>query len=245
MNKSILCVLLMCTVSCGRSDVPQDSAATDPQRAVDQAVSDVQETVDRALSGKPPATHVEGTEGCVVFDSGLVPELFGVDPAIVTYRRSMPVRSAGHVVCSANWDKPDKDELDKAYSEAIMAWAKSKARGEKIPQPKPPIGTSSVSLTLVADVFDSNEAAVENLESAVATLTKGISVEVGGKTHETKMSFGEWMDEPGDKAIFSNKGELLVAADGRRISVNVSAMADEEQDRQKAIEVAQRVIKAF
>jgi hypothetical protein len=240
-----LCLILICSVACGRSDEPQDVGADDPQRAADQAMSEAQETVDRALSGKPPETHVAGTEGCVVFDTGLIPEVFGVEPSIVSYRRAIPVKSAGHVVCLASWDKPNKAELDKAYTEAITAWTMERMKGVKNPQPKPPSGTSSASLTLVADTFDSDEEAIESLESAVATLSKGISVEVGGKTHETKMSFGDWMDSPGDKAIFSDKGELLVATNGRRISVTVSAMADEEQDREKAIELARHVIDTF
>jgi hypothetical protein len=245
MKNSLLCLILICTVACGRSDEPQDVAADDPQRAADQAVSEAQETVDRALSGKPPESDVDGAEGCVVFDTGLIPDVFGVEPSMVSYRRSIPVKSAGHVVCLASWDKPNKAELDKAYTEAITAWTMERMKGVKNPQPKPSSGTSSVSLTLVANTFNSDEEAIASLESAVATLSKGVSVEVGGKTHETKMSFGDWMDSPGDKAVFSDKGELLVAANGRRISVNVSAMADEEQDREKAIELAQRVIDTF
>jgi hypothetical protein len=56
------------------------------------------------------------------------------------------------------------------------------------------------------------------------------------------MSFGDWIEGVGNKAVFSDKGELLVAFDKRRLAVNVSAMEDKAKDREKAIELAQRII---
>jgi hypothetical protein len=43
-------------------------------------------------------------------------------------------------------------------------------------------------------------------------------------------------------SVIPDKGELLVAFDSRRLAVNVSAMEDKAKDREKAIELAQRII---
>jgi hypothetical protein len=237
-----LCMLLSLMVACGSNDDSNAPSTENPQNRVDQAATEAEQIVDDALSGEKPDSDSQGAEGCEILESGLVPDHFGVDPAIVNYRSSVPVRSAGHVVCSAFWDKPNKAELDQAYTEALMEWTQNKVKGEKTPMPKPVSGESRVSLTLVADSFDSSDAAVANLESAVETLSKGISVEVGGKTHETKMSFGEWIDGLGDAAIFSEKGELLVAAKAKRFSVNVEVTGDDATDRATAMELARKII---
>lgn len=241
MKNYLLNLALIALVACGPSAESQNAANTNTEEATKQAVAEAQQTVERTLRGETQETDTEALDGCLVFED-LVPAVFGVEAPLVNYRRSIPVRSAGHLVCSASWDKPDKAELDKAYMEAIMEWTKSKARGEKTPQPKPPRGDNQVSLTLVADTFDSQAEAEASLESAVATLSKGITVEVAGKTHETKTSFGDWLDGIGDKAIFSEKGELMVVSGNRRIAVDVSVMGDDAQDREKAVELAQQVI---
>ena len=50
------------------------------------------------------------------------------------------------------------------------------------------------------------------------------------------------MEAPGDKAIFTSKGTLMVAGKARLITVSVNAMGDDGQDREKAVELAQRVL---
>ncbi|MGA9573241.1 MAG: hypothetical protein WBS20_04750 [Lysobacterales bacterium] len=244
MKKYFFYLALIGLAACGPSAESQNAANTNTEEATKQAVAEAKETVDRTLRGETQATGSEALDGCLVFED-LVPEIFGVDASLVNFRRSIPVRRAGHVLCSASWDKPNKAELDKAYIEAMMEWTKNKARGEKPPKPKPPRGDNRVSLTLVADTFDSNAEAEASLEDAVATLSKGISVEVGGKTHETRTSFGDWIDGIGDKAIFSDKGELMVVSGTRRIAVDVSVTGDDAQDREKAVELAQQVIDTF
>ncbi len=142
----------------------------------------------------------------------------------------------------ASWDKPDKAELDAAYKTGMMEWAKSMRKPNKTPQPKPPKGTNQVSLTILGDSFNSADEAAANLESKVATLSEGVSATINGKVHETRMGFGDWIDGVGDKAIFSDKGGLMVAANGKQFSVKVSAMENPEMDHEKAMELAQKII---
>ncbi len=66
-----------------------------------------------------------------------------------------------------------------------------------------------------------------------------MSVTVQDTVHETKMSFGDWIDGVGDKAIFTDRGDLMIAADGTQITISVSAMDSSELDQEKAIELAQ------
>lgn len=237
----ILSLLIMCTAACGRSEESPAIAQNDAQSVADQAVEEAQEIVERATSGKLPG-GAEGTEGCRVFDSGLIEEFFSTGETEVTYTSSIPVRRAGHVVCFARWDKPNKDELEKAYQIAMMEWGKSIASGNKQPQPKISSGTNEVSLTLVANTFDSAGDAVASLEETVATLSEGVSFEVAGKQHETKMEFGPWVDGVGDKAIWSDKSGLNFAYDAKRYVINVSIYEDEADNREAAIGLAQSVI---
>ncbi len=182
---------------------------------------------------------------CVILENGVVPELFGVDGALIRYRRSIPVKRAGHVVCSASWDYPDKAELEAEYLKKTQEWGRNMAAGKKEPMPKPPKMAARVSVTLVATQFDSAEAAVTSLEESVAMLEKGLTINVAGKDHTVQYDFGDWIDNVGDKAIFNEKGELLVAYDGKRIAVDVEVSDDPAADRKHAIELARRVMESY
>jgi len=200
-----------------------------------------------ALADYPASDGPAGVseDSCAMLENGMVPETFGVDAALVSYRRSVPVKSVGHVVCSASWENPDKAAMDAAYMQKLQDWTRNNASGKKAPMPKPPNSVAQVSVTLVATRFDSATAAVASLEDAVATLSKGVKVSVGGKDYEKKTSFGDWLDNVGDKAIFSDSGELLVADDGRRFSVSVKVSGDPATDREHAIDLAGRLMETM
>jgi len=184
-------------------------------------------------------------DSCAALENGMVPETFDIDASLVSYRRSVPVKSVGHVVCSASWENPDKAAMDAAYMQKLQDWTRNKTSGKKEPMPKPPNSVAQVSVTLVATHFDSDAAAVASLEDAVATLSKGVKVNVGGKEYEKKTSFGDWLDGVGDKAVFSDSGELLVADDGKRFSVSVRVSEDPDADREHAIALARRIMETM
>jgi len=236
-----ICMLLIGMAACG----PADSTPAEPAKTTEagsgQISEVVAETVDQVLQGDFGAGEVS-EESCATFESGVIPELFGVDAALISYRRSIPVKRVGHVVCSATWDKPDKAELESAFNEKIQEWGRGMASGKKEPMPKPPRMDNRVSLTLVATRFDSADAAVASLEDSVATLQKGVTTTVGGKEYTVQSDFGDWIDNVGDKAIFTDKGELMVAYNGKRISVTVGVSDDPAEDRSQAIELARRVM---
>lgn len=200
-----------------------------------------------ALADYPASDNPAGVseDSCAVLENGMVPETFGVDAALVSYRRSVPVKSVGHVVCSASWDNPDKAAMDAAYMKKLQDWTRNKASGKNEPMPNQPNSVAQVSVTLVATRFDSSAAAVASLEDAVATLSKGVKVNVGGKDYEKKTSFGDWLDNVGDKAVFSDSGELLVADDGKRFSVLVKVSGDPDTDREHAIALASKIMETM
>jgi hypothetical protein len=228
--------------ACGSSDEATPVAEDQVQEATDQALAEANEMVDQILRGEGMDSAEEGTEGCAFFESGVISELFNIDALKVSYRRSIPVKSVGHVVCLAAWEKPDKAELEVVYQEAIMDWTKSLTRGEKKPRPEYPKTDNDASVTLVADKFDSAQEAVASLDLAIETMSKGVTFNVGGKQRTTQIDFEPPMEGIGDKAVFTEKGTLHVAYDAKRISVALSVSADPAVKRQQTIQLAQRLI---
>ena len=73
-------------------------------------------------------------------------------------------------------------------------------------------------------------------------LEKGVTTNVAGKDYTVQSDFGEWIEHVGDKAIFNETGELMVAVNGKRIAVNVEVSDDPEADRNYATELAMRIM---
>lgn len=238
-----ICMLIAGIAACG----PAGSAPAEPAKttaAESQQISEmVEETVEEALKGDFGSDEVSEAS-CAMFENGVIPDLFGINAALITHGRSIPVKRIGHVVCYATWDKPDKAELETAFQEKIQEWGRGMAAGKKEPMPKPARLESRVSITLIATQFDSADAAVANLESSVATLEKGVTTNVKGKDYTVQSDFGEWLDGVGDKAIFNDNGELMVAYNGKRISVVVEVSDDPAVNRNDAIELAKRIMQS-
>lgn len=233
-----ICLLLIGISACGPAD--STSAGADQSVEVSEVVA---ETVEQALKGDFGADEVS-EDSCAAFENGVVPALFGVDAGLISYRRSIPVKRVGHVVCLASWERPGRAELEAAYTQKVQEWARGNATGKKEPMPKPARLENSVSITLVATEFDSADAAVSSLESTVASLEKGITTNVGGKDYTVQSDFGEWIDAVGDKAIFTDKDELLLAYNGRRYAVNVGVSDDSAENRKLAIDLARRLMES-
>jgi hypothetical protein len=234
------CLLLIGMAACG----PADSTSAGQEQAVDDLSADVEATVEQALAGDFGSDEVS-EETCAIIEDGVIPELFGVDPEQVSYRRSIPVKRVGHVVCLASWDYPDRAEREAAFQQKIQEWGRGKATGSKEPMPKMSKLTASASVTLIATEYDSADAAIADLETSVARLQEGITVNVSGKDYTTQADFGDWIDTVGDRAIFSEKGELLVAFNGRRIAVNVSSSDDPAADQELALLLAERIMQSL
>lgn len=189
--------------------------------------------------GKHVGSAEDGLAACSYFESGIVSRVFAIEPERITYKRSLPLKRAGHVLCSAYWEKPDKAEMEARYQAEIQEWAKSIGSADRKAQPRFPNIGNEISITLLNQQYDSAEDAVASLDSAVATLSKGIAVTAGGQQRTVQTEFADWVDGVGDKAIFTDKGALLIAHDGRRMTLSVRVADDPAANRQLSVEFAQ------
>lgn len=99
-----------------------------------------------------------------------------------------------------------------------------------------------VSLMIMKSAFDSPAAAVESLESTVKSLSEGMTIEAGGKTHTKQVEFEPFLDGVGDQAAWAPKlNELSVAHEGTRFAVTVTGVGDNAENKARAIELARVV----
>jgi hypothetical protein len=202
-----------------------------------QDPAELQRTLERILAGEGEA---KGEAACDVLRSGVLTGVFGDAAEAAELRPGS--KYVPHYLCTASWNKPNHEELEAAFVKYEMDKMVAKMKKEEFDRPKPPAASYSVSLTVNDEEYASPPAAVKSLESAVETLSEGLSVEVYGKEHEVQMEFGEWVDEVGDRAIWTAKGnELLVAHAGVRYAVSVNGFDDPAENQAKAIELAQEV----
>jgi len=175
-----------------------------------------QREVDRILAGKGTA---RGEAACDLLRSGVLADAFGAVAASASYRPGS--RYVPNVLCTASW-----------------AGTKGTAAGS------PP--GHEVSLTILDRSFPSRTAAVASLESSVAELSKGVTVEVKGRSHTSRVEFEGWLEGVGDKAAWAPKPrELSVAHGGVRFAVAVRGFGDAAEEKARAIDLARRVATAL
>ncbi|MCL4809569.1 MAG: hypothetical protein KJ062_17550 [Thermoanaerobaculia bacterium] len=158
-----------------------------------------------------------GEAACDLLRSGLLTDAFGVAAASASYRPGS--RYVPNVLCTASW-----------------GGATGAASGSG----------HEVSLTILAQSYASPAAAVASLESTVAELSKGVTVEVQGRKHTSRVEFEGWLDGVGDKAAWAPKPrELSVAHAGVRFAVAVRGFGDAAEGKARAIDLARRVAAAL
>ena len=237
MKRWSLLVLLLASVGCSNgSDAQQDSPVDEA------AIEKVVEALARGEVGEPTDNE---RNACKVLEAATDAESLGVEASAIQYRPANLGRVIKHALCTAWWDRPDKEALEAGYVKALTErlTGPQEERGE---QPKLPRLTNEISLTLVHPTYDTPEEAVTSLEGAVAQLTEGITTNIGGKERTTRVDFDDWLPGIGDRATWSPKqSELHVAAKGIRFALSVRVFDDSEQNQRYAIEMAQRVIDAL
>jgi hypothetical protein len=160
---------------------------------------------------------VRGEAACDLLRSGILTDAFGAAAPSVSFTPGS--RYVPNVLCTARWDG-----------------AKSAAAGSG----------HEVSLTILDRSYASPAAAVASLESSVAELSKGVTVEVQGRKHTSRVEFEGWVDGVGDKAAWAPKPrELSVAHGGVRFALAVRGFGDAAEDRARAIDLARRVAAAL
>lgn len=175
-----------------------------------------QREVDRILAGKGTA---RGEAACDLLRAGVLVETFGAVAASASYRPGS--RYVPNVLCTASW---------------------AGAKGT-------PAGSSpghEATLTILDRSFPSRAAAVASLESSVAELSKGVTVEVKGRKHTSRVEFEGPVEGVGDKAAWAPKPrELSVAHGGVRFAVTVRGFGDAGEEKARAVDLARRVATAL
>ncbi len=206
--------------------------------AVAQAAGELSEAVERMLDQEGEG---RGEITCEALGSGALQDVFGDGAGAAELRPGS--KYVPHGLCTATWDKPDAEALQAASTQYEMNRMMAKATGKPFEEPEPPSSRFTVSLTLINQAFDSSEAAIASLEDAVQRLTEGVTVEVRGKEHTTQVDFDDWIDGLGDRAIWAPKAsELSVADSGYRYAISVTGYAEGDDNRERAEQLARRLI---
>ena len=100
-----------------------------------------------------------------------------------------------------------------------------------------------VILTVMGEDYSTDAKAVASLESAVTFLVERAKAKAAERGDPMQEDFEQRIDGVGDEAVFVGNN-LLVAAGGVRFTINAK-VEEPQDDRQRAIEVAQRVAGAL
>lgn len=228
--------LALLATACGG----QEPAAVDAEK-------EARETIRRAQAGEQIRSTDTGLDPCALLGSGLVAEVFGVEPAALTLRPG----STRHPLCTATWRRPDAEANQAAAAQAMMDYMKRKMAAQQKGEPfdeRIPIARTDneASLTIANESFAGAAEAVARLEETVARMEKGITVEVRGQQHTSQVDYDDWIPGVGDRAAWAPKlSQLSVAARGVIFHVTVQVSDDAAQNRAKAVELARRVAQAL
>lgn len=238
MRRSTLPIVLtaLFVAACGQAQQPSDATVE----------KEVDATIDRVRRGEKVTATRSGLDPCEILGSGVVGELFGVPADAVSYRAG----STSHPLCTASWRKPDADAIEASSGQLMMDYMKRRMAAQSTGQPfdeKMPIARpeASVNLTIANQEYDSSAEAVAGLESIVAMMQEGRTVEVRGREVTTQYDY-EWVDGVGDRAAWAPKlGQLSVAANGVLFHVGAEVTGDDAEDRAKALELAKALTGRF
>lgn len=225
-----LVLAILFVAACGQAQQPSDA----------QVEKEVEATLDRARKGEKVTETRSGLDPCAILGGGVVSELFGVSADAISYRPG----SSSHPLCTASWRKPNAAEIEASSGQRMMDYMKRKMAAQSKGQPfdeKMPVARpeASVNLTIANQSFDSPAAAVAGLESLVAMMQEGRTVEVRGREVTTQTDY-EWVDGVGDRAAWAPKlGQVSVAANGVLFHVGAEVADDDATDKAKALALAQ------
>lgn len=211
------------------------------------AEKEARETMRRARAGETIRETTSGLDPCAILRTGMVAEVFGVDPAALTFTAG----SSRHPLCTARWRKPDADRIEAEAPQRMMDYMKrrmeAQSKGQPFDEKMPTARTENeATLTINDEPLADAAAAVARLERIVAQLGEGITTEVRGEQHTTRVEYEDWIDGVGDRAAWAPKlSQLSVAANGVLFHVGVQAFPDATENRARAIDLARRVAQAL
>ena len=210
-------LLLLGIHGCGGSTSEEQSAVSSGQTKENTA-----EDRSTASSGRSSGNN-ETPDPCNLLKKGGLAELVGADEAAITFEPG----GGTHPYCEAKWEKPDTEELKAEFELKMQEYMERRmaamAKGEKLDEKMPILGTENkVMLTVAGTIFASAAAAVTALESVVGQLAEGITVETEQGSATFRQDYDDWLEGVGDRAAWkSSSCKLSVAASSRMFHLNV------------------------
>mgnify|MGYP000409602145 CR=1 FL=1 len=117
-------VLLLSVWGCGGSDAVGAVAGSEGGGETPSG-SDWRETVEEIRAVEGIERHAAACD--FLSSRNVIGRLYSVPQESVTYR-PMKIRSVPHAFCSASWAKANKEELEEAYTQAMLGHSQRKAR---------------------------------------------------------------------------------------------------------------------
>ncbi len=143
-------------------------------------------------------------------------------------------------LCSAEWEKPNAEELRSGFQKQMSDYLTAKAQGKDVKMPRMRL-ENEVSLTLSGRNFESSAQAAESFRSAMKKLNEGISGG-SGKSKFTFQADTTPVPDVGDQAEWSPKMHQISVQSGRHIfHVTVKTHEDPADDLPKAKELASAI----
>lgn len=195
----------------------------EPESIVEPVDAGVREATAGAAKSRDKATE----DPCAILAGPVIRAEFGLDAA--TEIQHEPSKYSPHPLCTARWQKPNAAELEQQSQAAMQEYMKKKMRGEEARMPSFRT-TDEVTLTLYKGAFDSEAAAQQAFDSAMAVLNQGIT----GGSGDVEVKFQADtvpVEGIGDKAMWAEKMRQLSVVSGRRIfhlSVKTTGEAADE-----------------
>jgi hypothetical protein len=189
-------------------------------------------------SGGGGGATVTSRDPCEVLSDALLARHFTIPEGAEISRE--PSKYSPHPLCTVNIPKPNAEELQKQYDEAIGKWMQEKMQGKDVKRPS--ISPNhNITLTLLKPA-ESPAQAMAQFDSAMRMLQEGVT----GGTEETQVTFQadvEPVDGIGDKAMWAQKLYQLSIVQGPQIlHITVNSGEGREQDIAKAKAIAADIL---
>lgn len=225
-------ILITTTLACGGADDSASAGAATAEDVEREIAEAVEERTGRRFE---PSTD---TTPCEILDDELLRSAFDF-AADVEITRS-PSRHSPHPLCTASWPKPNAAELEAEQGARMMEYMQKKMAGEDVEMPSFRT-TNEVSLSLYEPAFDDARAARSGFDSAMRTMSDGLTVTVRDVETTVQYDLTE-VAGVGDAAMWAPKLRQLSVLDGRRIfHLGVNAGAERDADLETAKQIARQV----
>lgn len=219
--------ILLLAGACG--DAEQTSNPEDVRKTIESEVA--------AATGQSRTGGSSDNTPCEILDDAIIRESLNVSEGVEISRQ---LSNYLHPMCTVSWPKPNADEIESTTAAAMMDHIQKLARGEETAMPSFRT-TDEVTLTLTHPPFKDADAALAGFDSAMKTLTEGVTATRDGVS-ATIQADGTPVAGVGQKAMWVPKFRQLSVVDGNRMfHLGVNTGSDRDAELEVAKEIARKV----